>query len=90
MILDQLGFQGGIPGAFTCAEAVEGVVALNLRYEAAIKYPHYRLPEDLNHPNDAEVTVPILDQDKGLPGAILCKVTFVKICLDQANDHLPL
>ena len=37
----------------------------------------------------ADVAGPLCYQDGGLPVALLCKVTFMEICMDQENDHLP-
>ena len=61
---------------------------LNLRREAAIQYPRYRLPKDLNQSDVTEVTIPLWDYDDGLTGALLRKVTLAEGGLDQANSHI--
>ena len=63
---------------------------LSFHSEAAIKYPHYHLPKDLDQHNAAKVAVPFWYQDNGPSGALLRKVTLAEGGLDQANDHLPL
>ena len=86
--MDQIGFQGGSPGASDHKEAVQGVVKLDCYREAAIQDPYHGITEDLNQPDAAEVAAPLWDQDDGLSGAILRKVTLKKIRLDQVNNHL--
>ena len=88
--MDQLGFQGGGTGASDRAESMQGAVEMNCYHEAVIQYPRYGLPEYLKQLDAAEVAVTLWDQDNGLTGALLRKVTLTEICLDQVNVHIPL
>ena len=88
--MDKLGFQGGGTGASDRAESMQGAVEMNCYHEAVIQYPRYGLPEYLKQLDAAEVAVTLWDQDNGLTGALLRKVTLTEICLDQVNVHIPL
>ena len=88
--MDQLGFNGGGPGASSHAKYVQRVVELNLRCKAAIQYTRHRLLKDPDKTNAAEVAIPLWDQDNGLSAALLHEATLPEGGLDQANMHLPL
>ena len=88
-LLEQLGFQGGGPGASDHTETVEGVMKLDCRREASIQNPCHGLPEDLNHTDAAEVATPLWDQDGSLTSTLLQKFTLTEVLLDQANNNLP-
>ena len=47
---------------------------LNYCHQAAIQYPHHRLPQHLHQDYPTEVPVNLWDKNAGLPGALLRKV----------------
>ena len=83
-LLEQLGFQVGGPGSSACTEAVQGVMKLDRRCVAEIQDPCHGITEDLSYLDDAEIAVPLWDQDVRLPGTLIRKVTLTESCLDQA------
>ena len=87
--MDQLGFQGGGTGASDRAESMQGAVEMNCYHEAVIQYPRYGLPEYLKQLDAVEVAVTLWDQDNGLTGALLRKVTLMEGGLDQTFELLP-
>ena len=63
---------------------------LNCRRKTVIQYPFRYLPQYLDQPYAAEVSVPLWDLDDSITGALFRKVPLAKGGLDLANDHLPL
>ena len=62
---------------------------LNQCYQAAIQYPHQRLPQKLHQYYPEEVPVSLWDQYRGLQGALLYEVTLTEGGLDQTNNFTP-
>ena len=88
-MLENIGFKGGGPRASAGDEPLKGVVALNFHHQADIQYNHHYLPQPFRRACPNEVPVPIHDQDEGLPGELLCKVTLAEVILDHTEDLLP-
>ena len=73
-MLDQLGFEGGVPSASDRTEPVYHVMELNRRHEKAIQYSSNCIPQYLDQTDAMEVDIKLWDQDDGLPGALFRKV----------------
>ena len=51
---------------------------MNPRYKSVIKYTSRRLPQHLHQTYPAELSIPLWDQDDGLPGALLQEVNLTE------------
>ena len=89
-LLNQVGFYGGGPCNFPCAEPTKHFMELDCCHQAAIQNYRHHLPKYFYQYNALDISVTLWGQDGGLTDAIFLQMTLLKDGLDQTNYLLPM